>query len=303
MEAANRIRPNSLNETRPFQSRAAQRASVYIGYAPDDENVAGRFCALFEARGTPCWYTARDYTPEMAWPQCVVEAIENSKYFILLLTEGGSRSSDVISQVAEAYSRGRIILVIQSIAEILNPELDAMLTNSHFLVIDGLASEQDIESAWTKIIEIESNATWDEVTDDSISTQAPVEASSFLIQMECLRGRVHGKTSCQLALGDRLVFGRGPEADVHVEDERASRRHAGLFVERNRKYGVELYLMDLMSRNGTWLRYRREGDEDISHFLEYTKTRVVNGAIIRIGSTDIKVTVVPVPINSGRFDS
>jgi hypothetical protein len=53
--------------------------------------------------------------------------------------------------------------------------------------------------------------------------------------------------------------------------------------------------MDLMSRNGTWVRYPRDDDTDISKFLEHAQTRITNGAIIRIGSTDIQVTTLLLP--------
>ncbi|MGR9093209.1 MAG: hypothetical protein ACU85U_21775 [Gammaproteobacteria bacterium] len=55
-----------------------------------------------------------------------------------------------------------------------------------------------------------------------------------------------------------------------------------------------------MSRNGTWVRYRREGDPDIPKFLEQSQVRITNGAIVRIGSTDFRVNVagVPTPIVS-----
>ena len=98
MDNAKGNRPDPLAETKEFQSRFAQRASVYICYAPDDVDAAGRFCAEFESRGTPCWYSARDLTPAMAWPQCVVDAIETSKFFVLLLTESASNSRDIVPE-------------------------------------------------------------------------------------------------------------------------------------------------------------------------------------------------------------
>jgi TIR domain/FHA domain len=297
METAKGNQPDPLDETKKFLSRSAQRACVYIGYAPDDESAAERFCLAFESRDTPCWYAARDLTPAMAWPQCVIEAIESSKFFVLLLTDRACHSSDVIAAITEACSRKRSILVLQSADRILNPELEILLTSGHVLEVADPISDQDIDAAWMKIVEIESNSTWGDGTGVAPGVDDTVEAISFLIHLECLRGKLGGKTACQLGVGDRLVFGRGSEADVYVDDERASRRHAGMVVERDPRYGLELRLIDLMSRNGTWVRYRRDGDADISKFLEHTQTRIVNGAIIRIGSTDIRVTAVPIPTN------
>ena len=297
-----------LDETKLFQSRSAQRASLYICSAPNDEPAAARFCEIFESRGTPCWYSARDLTPEMAWPQCVVEASESSKFFVLILTDAASNSRDIIPEIVEAVGCARSIVVLQAIDRIYMPELEALLTNAHVIKLEDVVSDkdidclsdEDIDSAWNKIVEIELSSTWGDDPGDPgavAELMASATANSFLIQLDCLRGSISGKTSCQLAVGDKLVFGRGSEADVFVDDDRASRQHAGLVLERDPKYGLDLQLIDLMSRNDTWLRYRREGDPDISKFLEHSQTSIDSGAIIRIGSIDIRVTAFPIPTN------
>jgi hypothetical protein len=238
--------------------------------------------------------------PSMAWPQSVIEAIDSCKFFVILLTDNALRSRDIIPEITEALAAGRIILGLQSTQNRLTPELDALLTEAHMLTVGHPIEIADIDAAWKMLVEIESNSSWDStdaLTNDSIGTE-PV--NSFLIHIECLRGKMSGKVSCQLGDGERVIFGRGSEADVYIDDNRASRRHAGLVVERDPRYGLELYIMDLMSRNGTWVRYRREGDPDISKFLEHTRVRVVSGAIVRIGSTDFRVTAVRVPIQLAR---
>lgn len=305
MDTAKDNHRDPLDDTKEFLSRSAQRASVYLCYSTPDEVAAGRFCAAFESRGTPCWFAARDLTSSMVWPQCVLEAIESSKFFVFFLTEASRSAEDLIPEIVEAKACGRSILVLQSVDEILNPKLEELLTDSHVLEVDETLSDHDIEYAWAKIVEIESDSTWESETPVSLDSEADagVTANSFLIQLDCLKGTVHGKTSCQLGVGDRLVFGRGSEADIFVDDQRASRRHAGLVLERDPKYGLELQLMDLMSRNGTWVRYRRDDDADISKFLEHSRTRIVSGAIIRIGSTDMRVTAVPIPAKVSRAAS
>ena len=196
--------------------------------------------------------------------------------------------------------------MLQAADRIFSPELEVLLTSAHVIKVTDAILDHDIDSAWMKIVEIESNLTWDNGTNDASDSGdaiSPSAARSFLIQFDCLRGRISGKTSCQLAVGDKLVFGRGSEADVYVDDDRASRQHAGLVLEYDAKLGLELRLIDLMSRNGTWVRYRREDDDDISKFLEHSQTAITNGAIIRIGSTDIRVTAIPIPTNVVKVGS
>jgi hypothetical protein len=294
MDRANKPQVESLESTRAFTSRSAQRAAVYLCYAPEDTNAA-RACALiFESHGTPCWFTDRDMTSDRVWPQCVIEAIESSKFFVLLLSERAVASADIIPEINEARAAGRTILVLRAKGTDKNRELEALLETAHEMRVEDPPSDEDLDAAWQKLVEIETNSTGENVPQPVIDAAESLRIESYIVQLECLRGKMSGKLSARLREGERLIFGRGSEADVRVEDERASRRHAGLLAERDPKFGLELYLMDLMSRNGTWVRYRREGDPDISKFLEQSQARITNGAIVRIGSTDFRVNVAPV---------
>ena len=300
MDRANHPQAESLDSTRAFTSRSAQRAAVYLCYAPEDTNTA-RACALiFESHGTPCWFADRDMTSERVWPQCVIEAIESSKFFVLVLSQSAVASAAIIPEISEARAAGRTILVLRANNVEKNRELAALLDSAHELRVDDPPSDEDLDAAWRKLVEIESNTTGESIPESVVPPIEGPRTESFIVQLECLRGKMSGKMSSRLSEGDRLIFGRGSEADVRVEDERASRRHAGLLAERDPKFGLELYLMDLMSRNGTWVRYRREGDPDVSKFLEQSQVRITSGAIVRIGSTDFRVRVagVPTPIVS-----
>ena len=297
MDTAKDSSIDPLEVTKEFSSRSAQRASVFICHGPSDIISANLFCKEFEAKGIPCWLSARDMTPKMAWPQCVVEAIESSRFFVLILSADSSTCKDIIPDIVEAKSCGRTILVLQSAPSILDAQLDELLLGSTTLNVSERLTIDDVEAAWAKIVEIETDQTLDNGSVSAIENEIELRnsAQSLFLQLDCKQGKINGKTSYQLAAGDRLVLGRSPEADIYVDDLRASRRHAGLILNRDPKYGLELQLMDLMSRNGTWVRYPREDDTDISKFLEHSQTRITNGAIIRIGSTDIRVTTLLLP--------
>jgi pSer/pThr/pTyr-binding forkhead associated (FHA) protein len=53
--------------------------------------------------------------------------------------------------------------------------------------------------------------------------------------------------------GPSIVLGRGPEADLHLEDPGVSRRHARIVREPEGHYSV----VDLGSTNGTFVGSRR----------------------------------------------
>src|SRR5687767_3940796 len=79
--------------------------------------------------------------------------------------------------------------------------------------------------------------------------------------------------------GAKLVLGRGDDADVVVDDTRASRRHVELSLRDGR-----LYVKDLGSRNGT-----RVG----TAVLKSEERAVVRGDEIVVGPA--RVTVVALP--------
>jgi hypothetical protein len=77
-------------------------------------------------------------------------------------------------------------------------------------------------------------------------------------------------------LVDRAVVGRGGEADLRINDPGVSRRHAELRFEDAGEVVVE----DLGSTNGTLVDGRR-----------VERTRLHDGATVRVGNTDVVVRI------------
>jgi two-component system response regulator AtoC len=75
-----------------------------------------------------------------------------------------------------------------------------------------------------------------------------------------------------VADGESVLFGRAPEAQIRIEDARASRRQAEL-----RRNGRELMIVDLGSRNGTKLNEKR---------LRGESATVVGGDVIVVGGVE-----------------
>ncbi len=70
-------------------------------------------------------------------------------------------------------------------------------------------------------------------------------------QLVALKGKLYSK-SFQIEEGQRIVIGRGQDADIQILDTSLSRRHSCLEC----KDGA-FYINDLDSRNGTWVNNRR----------------------------------------------
>lgn len=73
--------------------------------------------------------------------------------------------------------------------------------------------------------------------------------------------------------GDSITIGRGQDCEIRIDDPLASRHHCRL-----ERLGNEVFLVDLDSRNGTWI----EGDQ-------VERLVITASDVIRIGSTTLKI--------------
>lgn len=74
-----------------------------------------------------------------------------------------------------------------------------------------------------------------------------------------------------------IVFGRGPGADVVVNDEYASPKHCAV-TEKDGRF----YVTDLGSTNGTWVLRGKLG---VTEFRAEGPTWLMTGDRVRIGRT------------------
>lgn len=301
LESKRPTRESVTEITKAFSHAALNHARVYLCYAEADEVLARQVAEAFHGKGTPCWFAARDVTPAMAWPTCLLEAVAACSSLVLILTERANQNGALRADLEEAVSCGRRILVLKAFNGPVNPALDHLLQDAEWVDVTLPLDERALDAAWHRLLEMETRApgTDDEADGEAARGAAQVaalrDAKSFLVRLEAREGALKGRVSGEMGAGDRLVIGRGPEADVVIRDSRASRRHAGLVVERKPSGVLELRIVDLLSTNGTWVRYPRPGDAPMSRRLDYNSVRLTDGATLRIGSTDIRVRYVPVP--------
>jgi len=120
---------------------------------------AARACALiFESHGTPCWFADRDMTSDRVWPQCVIEAIESSRFFVLLLSRAAVATADIIPEINEARAAGRKILALRANDADKNRELEPFLDAAVELRLDDPHSDEDIEDAWPNPVATQANS-------------------------------------------------------------------------------------------------------------------------------------------------
>lgn len=74
---------------------------VFISYEHESKTIADKICANLEKNSIRCWYAPRDVIGDYA--SSIVNAINKSKIFILILSSMSSKSPHVLNEIEIAY--------------------------------------------------------------------------------------------------------------------------------------------------------------------------------------------------------
>jgi Tol biopolymer transport system component len=86
---------------------------VFISHAGDDASVAVEVCTLLEKRGLKCWMAPRDVAAGSVWDEAILDAIETSRVFLLILSKRANQSQFVKNEVNRAFSQGKPIVTFR----------------------------------------------------------------------------------------------------------------------------------------------------------------------------------------------
>jgi hypothetical protein len=86
---------------------------VFISYSSQDKVVANAVCATLENRKIRCWIAPRDVPPGLPYAAALVNAINDCKVFVLILSKGSNTSGQVLREVEAAVDNGSPILPLR----------------------------------------------------------------------------------------------------------------------------------------------------------------------------------------------
>jgi WD40 repeat protein len=86
---------------------------VFISYSAHDKAVADALCATLESRKIRCWIAPRDVLPGMDYPAALIEALNNSRIFVLIFSKESNESNHVMREVQVAVSNGIPIIPLR----------------------------------------------------------------------------------------------------------------------------------------------------------------------------------------------
>jgi hypothetical protein len=86
---------------------------VFISYSSRDRSAARAICDALEAAGITCWIAPRDVSIGRQFPGALVEAIPQSRAFLLVFSSSANRSKHVVREVAHAINEDVSVAVVR----------------------------------------------------------------------------------------------------------------------------------------------------------------------------------------------
>jgi hypothetical protein len=83
---------------------------AFISHSSADSEIAERACAYLERHGVPCWIAPRDVMPGQNYGAGIIDAIDECRVFVLILSSHSNKSRQVVREIERAASSDSVIL-------------------------------------------------------------------------------------------------------------------------------------------------------------------------------------------------
>ena len=87
--------------------------TAFISYATDDESTANAIATYLERNQVSCWIAPRDVSPGEDYAAAIIDGIESSAVFVLVLSEHANESKFVKREVERAVSKGKPVFPVR----------------------------------------------------------------------------------------------------------------------------------------------------------------------------------------------
>ena len=106
---------------------------VFISYSARDKAVAEAACAALEGRGMRCWIAPRDVLPGLAYAAALIDALKESRVFVLVFSSHSNDSPQVQREVERAVSRGVPIIPFRIEEVVPSKAMEYYISTPHWL--------------------------------------------------------------------------------------------------------------------------------------------------------------------------
>lgn len=124
---------------------------VFISYSTKDKTVADAVCATLESKKIRCWIAPRDVLPGMAYAEALVNAIHQSRIFVLVFSASANDSSQVMREVERAVNQGIPIIPFRIENVMPSGSMEYFLSTPHWLDALTTPLEKHLELLTTSV--------------------------------------------------------------------------------------------------------------------------------------------------------
>lgn len=89
------------------------KKDVFVSYSSKDAKTAAQICQLLEERRIPCWIAPRDVVPGKHYAEEIMDAIESTTAFVLVLSDHSNDSRHVRNEIEVAVSKGKSVFPVR----------------------------------------------------------------------------------------------------------------------------------------------------------------------------------------------
>lgn len=95
------------------ERRSSQTMQIFISHSSVDAAIAKEFCTYMERNGQKCFLAPRDIRPGHEYAEELIDGIDSSDLFLLLLSQKANDSPHVLREVEHAVNQNLPIIVYQ----------------------------------------------------------------------------------------------------------------------------------------------------------------------------------------------
>ena len=106
---------------------------VFITYSSKDRATGDAVCSALEARGIDCWIAPRNLLPGRSWGGAIIEALEQSRFLVLVYTSNSNNSQQVLREIERAVSKNITIIPLRLDITPLSTDLEYFLSSCHWM--------------------------------------------------------------------------------------------------------------------------------------------------------------------------
>jgi TIR domain/Sel1 repeat len=106
---------------------------VFISYSSKDKPAADAACAVLESKGIRCWIAPRDIIPGADWSESIINALNQSRAFVLVFSSHANSSPQIKREVERAVNQGLPVIPLRIEDVAPAKSLEYFISTPHWL--------------------------------------------------------------------------------------------------------------------------------------------------------------------------